>query len=469
MDSVKPDVFAKLYKVSADANLRNEALLALASSKSERAPQLLLGFWNDLNATQRKPALAALTSNKNGASATVQAVKSGVMAKEDLDASTLDKLHTLLGDDKEVVALMEQMSSLLQPVVRFEGKPDTYVSTKYKLAGPFTVECWLKLDPAINNEDGILAAPGQLDMNFHDGHFRVWVAGGQHDIVIARRKTVPDVWTHYAVTRDAQGVFRIYINGELDATSAGRNTNAFERLDVGRTIPKNGAMAGWMNEFRVWNMARTGEQILADFDRTYRGEAGIEETGSRRSGLVSLLTGAQWPALHGTVKIQRTMDAPALLDSAAANTLAEKFAKFRSLAAMNGDATRGEQLFTTTCLVCHQAGGRGGGFAPNLDGSGLRSMDNLLRAILTPSAAVEAGYRSFRVETKDGEIQDGFLASEDASGVVLRQPNVEPLKIPAARIKRAAFRNVSIMPDGLLEGMDPQQVKDLFAYLKTMK
>ena len=453
-----------------DVATQSAAVDALAASRSERGPQTLVELYPKLSASVRRIALASLAGNKMGASAVVKAVKSGAIAKEELDAATLDKLHALLGNDKDLAVLMQEMGSLLQPVVRFEGKGDTYVWTKFKLAGPFTVECWLKLDPGINNQDGILAAPGQLDMNFYDAQFRVWIAGGQNDIVIAKRKTVADVWTHYAVTRDAQGVFRIYINGELDATSTQRNTNTFEQLDVGRTIPRDGGTAGWMNEFRVWKVARSPEEILANFDRTFLGEAGIGGGGKNPAtrDLMNLLTGTQWPSLHNA-KIQRTMDAPALLDSTAAKSLAEKFEKFRAMANANGDGARGKQLFTTTCLVCHQAGGQGAGFAPNLDGAGLRTMDGLLRAILTPSAAIEAGYRSFRVETKDGEIHDGFLASQDATGVVLRQPNVEPLKISAEQIKRAAFRNVSIMPEGLLEGMEAQQVKDLFAYLKSMK
>jgi hypothetical protein len=83
------------------------------------------------------------------------------------------------------------------------------VSTKLTLAGPFTVEAWVRLDPDISNLDGILGAPGRsptaLDMNFAGAQFRVWLGSGENDIVISKRKTVPDVWTHYAVTRDAAG------------------------------------------------------------------------------------------------------------------------------------------------------------------------------------------------------------------------------------------------------------------------
>ena len=82
---------------------------------------------------------------------------------------------------------------------------------------------------------------------------------------------------------------------------------------------------------------------------------------------------------------------------------------------------------------------------------------------------MEAGYRKFRVETRDGEIHEGFLVQQDVSGVVLRQPNAEPMKTPAVNIKRAAFQNVSIMPEGLLEALEPKQVSDLFTYLRSLK
>jgi putative heme-binding domain-containing protein len=356
-------------------------------------------------------------------------------------------------------------------MARFDGKPDTFVWTKYKLAGPFTVECWLKLDPGINNQDGILAGPGQLDLNFHDARFRVWVGGGQHDILIANKKTLPDVWTHYAVTRDAQGLFRIYINGQLDATSSGRNTNTFEQLDVGRTNPRNGGTAGWMNEFRVWNVARSPEEILANFDRTYRGEAGIEANGNDKGalGLVSLLTGTQWPSFHGAVRIQKTLDAPTLMTSAESRVLAEKFRKFHTLADRPGDMAKGKAVFTTVCMTCHSVGGQGAQIGPVLNGAGALGVEALLRNILTPNAAMEPGYRVFRVELKDGDVLDGIRVSEDNDAIVLRRPNMEDTRIPQSNVRRAAFTKSSMMPEGLLDPLPPEQVTDLFAYLKTLK
>ena len=87
----------------------------------------------------------------------------------------------------------------------------------------------------------------------------------------------------------------------------------------------------------------------------------------------------------------------------------------------------------------------------------------------TPNAAMEAGYRTFRVELKDGEILDGLLVSQDDEAILLRQPNAEDRRIPQAEVRRASFLKTSLMPEGLLESLSPAQATDLLAYLQTLK
>ena len=82
---------------------------------------------------------------------------------------------------------------------------------------------------------------------------------------------------------------------------------------------------------------------------------------------------------------------------------------------------------------------------------------------------MEAGYRRFRVEIRDGEVQEGLFVLQDENTIVLRQPNSEDLRISRDNIKRAGFTRTSIMPEGLLEGLKREDVSDLFAYLKTLK
>ena len=82
---------------------------------------------------------------------------------------------------------------------------------------------------------------------------------------------------------------------------------------------------------------------------------------------------------------------------------------------------------------------------------------------------MEAGYRMFRVELKDGDVLDGLLVSEDKDAIVLRRPNSEDHRIPQSAIRRAGFTKMSMMPEGLLDALKPDEVTDLFAYLKTLK
>ena len=461
---------------SSRGNLRGEAISTLAASRQPGAAEKLFGLWPALSEAQRKPVVDQLSASKAGSQVLLAGLTSGTVAKDELPVSALEKMHTLLPGHPQMEELWKDMAARMKRVLRFGGDKADYVNTKLELAGPFTVEAWVRLDPGIDNVDGILGAARRdakaLDMNFFASQFRVWVGNGQNDIVVSKRKATPEAWTHYAVTRDDKGEFRIYINGEVDATGKQFSTATYSGLDIARTLPQTTGTAGSMTEFRVWNVARTPSQILANFDRSFAenieglqlyfaaGSAGIPNSDTKM---------IQPEQMHGKARIESTLDAPTLLTAAEARDLDEKFAKFRAIAESPGDLAAGKQLFSTTCLVCHQAGGQGAGFAPNLDGSALRGTEGLLRAILTPSAAMEAGYRKYRVETKDGDIYEGFLADRDATGVILRQPNVEPVKIASANIKRAGYQNVSIMPEGLLEALPPKQVSDLFAYLRSLK
>jgi putative heme-binding domain-containing protein len=104
-----------------------------------------------------------------------------------------------------------------------------------------------------------------------------------------------------------------------------------------------------------------------------------------------------------------------------------------------------------------------------LNGAGASGIETLLRSILTPNAAMEAGYRTFRVELKDGDTLDGFFVSKPPQAIILRQPNAEDRRIPLSEVKSADFTRTSLMPEGLLDNMSEEEVKDLFGFLKRLK
>jgi putative membrane-bound dehydrogenase-like protein len=455
------EMFADFALNWPDAAVQGEAVAALGASRDPKGPQKLASLYPSLSVSPRRAALASLSGTKPGATALVKSVRSGAIPKDELDAATLDKLQAVLGNDADLAALMADMASFFRPALRLNGEDNAWSETDITFDGAFTVETWVKLDAGIDNNDGILGAPGVLDMNFFGSQFRVWV-GGLNDVIVAKKKTTADVWTHLAVTRDATGKFRIFINGELDSDQSKAAPQKFEKLRIGWTAPAKGT-AGWLSEFRVWNRTRSAEEIRADFDRSFEGE-------TKPAGLAHYFPGAgPWGKLHGGAKIVKSSDFPPLLTPAESKSLAEKFTKFHALADQAGDTAKGQALFATVCQSCHSVGGTGGQIGPVLNGAGALGVESLLRNILTPNAAMEPGYRVYRVELKDGDVLDGIRVSEDKDAIVLRRQNVEDTRIPQSTVKRAAFTKSSMMPEGLLDGLPPEQVSDLFAYLKSLK
>ncbi|MBK7998206.1 MAG: c-type cytochrome [Verrucomicrobia bacterium] len=460
LKSDRVSTFAKLAEKGEPA-VQDAAVAALAASRDAKGPEQLASLYPMLPTTAKKLALAGLSGTRAGASALVKSVRGGAIEKDEIDGVTFDKLQAVLGDDADLAALMQEMASLFRPVLRLNGEDNAWTETGLTLDGPFTMETWVKLDAGIDNNDGLLGAPNAVDMNFFGGQFRVWVGGGVHDAIVAKKKTVADVWTHVAVTRDAKGMFRIYQNGELDSADSKPVTQKFENVRIGWGTPAKGT-AGWLSEFRVWNRERSAAEIRADFDRSFSADAKPE-------GLVGLFSGAGWGKLHSGAKVMKSQDFPPLLTAAEAAALAEKFSKFHALAEKPGDVAKGKVLFATVCQQCHSVGGQGGQVGPVLNGAGALGVEALLRNLLTPNAAMEPGYRVFRVELKDGDVLDGIRVSEDEDAIVLRRPNMADTRIAQKDVRKAAFTKSSVMPEGLLDSLPPEQVSDLFAYLKTLK
>ena len=461
LKSEHTELFSRLAEQGSPA-VQEAAVGALGSSRDPAGPLQLARLYPTLASTARRAALTTLTGTKPGAQALVRALLSGAIARDELDGAALDRLQAVLGEDPELGALLQELASFFRPALRLDGSDNAWVESDITLSGPFTVETWVKLDPGIDNNDSILGAQDVLDLNFFGSQFRVWVGGGFADAIVARKRMIPEVWTHLAVTRDEEGRLRLYQNGELDTDQGRPVKRVFEHLSIAWSGPPKGT-AGWLSEFRIWNTPRSADEIRADFDRSFEGDP-------LPPGLVTYYPGGgPWGHLQPGAKVRKTADYPPLLTPAEAKVLAEKFGKYRALAAQGGDVARGKAVFQAVCLGCHSVAGQGGQVGPVLNGAGASGVETLLRNVLTPNAAMEAGYRAFRVETRDGEVLDGIRVSEDREAIVLRRPNVEDLRVPQADVRKAGFTRTSMMPEGLLDPLPAAQVSDLFAYIKTLK
>jgi putative heme-binding domain-containing protein len=460
MGSAKAELFEKLVVDSKDPLVRDEALAALASSKAADAPQRVLALYAKLAPQQRRLALDKLTTNKPGASAVVAAVTAGTLPKSDIDAATLDRLLAVLGDkDAALTTLVDSLGSLFRPVLALDGSDAALSEDRISADGPFTVETWVKLDEGISNQDGILGARGLLDLNFYGGQFRVYTFAPLADVAVAKKATVAGMWQHVAATRDAAGLWKIYIDGELNVTGTKPAPGKLTDLQPGWTSTAGGPK-GQLTEYRVWNTERTADEIRANFDR------GLPDG---TPGLIWNSAGKNaWGKLGAGAKVVKTSDLPPVLSADAAAQLDAKFAKYRALSTKPGDKERGKSA-AAVCQACHLFGNTGGQIGPNLSGVGAMGAEAILRNILTPNAAMESGYRIFRVEQRDGTVLDAFFVSEDKDAVVIRLPGAADQRIAKKNIVKTTYLRRSMMPEGLLEGMGDQQVSDLFAYLLSLK
>ncbi|MCX6853381.1 MAG: c-type cytochrome [Verrucomicrobia bacterium] len=452
--SGEADLFVSVAQSDPDLLVRDAAIEALSVSRAADAATKLLALYPSLQPAQRRSALTALSSSKAGAKTIVGALISNSLPPADFDGPTVDRLVTVLGDDPAIEQLQQQLGGIFREVLIFDGQDTAWVDSKITLDGPFTVEAWVRLAAQIGNDDCLLGTENGMQLNFFGSKLRAYAGPELHDVCAAAKPMTPDLWTHIAVTRDAQGIIRIYQNGELDATAKKPAPMKWENCRIGWSGPQGGT-EGAMMEFRVWNVERTAAEIRGGFDRSYGPDKTY--TSYPKAG----------DKFGKGVRIAKIIDTPPLLSEEAAKALDIKFAKLTALAP-KGNAANGKML-SALCMACHQIGNAGGQIGPNLSGAGAMGLEAVLRNILTPNAAMEPGYRIFRIEMKNGDLIDAFFVSEDKKATVIRQPGFPDRRIDKKDISSTKYIRRSLMPEGLLDALPDQSVADLLAYLMTLK
>jgi len=146
-------------------------------------------------------------------------------------------------------------------------------------------------------------------------------------------------------------------------------------------------------------------------------------------------------------------------------------AKYKALltpeALANANASRGRGVYKKTCANCHLLYDDGGDIGPELTGSNRANLDYILLNSIDPSYDVPDGYKTVSVAMEDGRLIMGVVAEEDATKLVLKTVEQPRLAIAKEDIEARKVSEKSMMPDGQLEQMKPQEVIDLIKYLQT--
>ena len=130
-------------------------------------------------------------------------------------------------------------------------------------------------------------------------------------------------------------------------------------------------------------------------------------------------------------------------------------------------ASRGRVVYQKTCASCHVMYDQGGKVGPELTGSNRANLDYILLNSVAPSYDVAEGYRTVVVATVDGRLVMGVVAEEDDNRLVLKTVEEPRMIIAKSDIEERKVSEKSMMPEGQLEQLSPDEVADLIKYLQT--
>ena len=131
-----------------------------------------------------------------------------------------------------------------------------------------------------------------------------------------------------------------------------------------------------------------------------------------------------------------------------------------------GSPYRGREMFMQRCAACHKLFHKGGRIGPNLTHYQRDDLDTLLPGILDPSREIREGFEQIHVQTRDGRLLSGFLADRTDKLLILRGIDGGDTVVEQSQVESAKVSPRSLMPEGLLAGLNEQQLRDFFAYLR---
>ena len=135
-----------------------------------------------------------------------------------------------------------------------------------------------------------------------------------------------------------------------------------------------------------------------------------------------------------------------------------------------GDAERGKSLYAAqSCRACHTDTDGQTPKGPHLVDIGKRySPAEIVESILKPSVKIAQGYESYGFALADGRVFTGFVVSEGASAVQIRESSGALRELKRSDIEERRRQEPSVMPEGVAGNLTPEQLADLVAYLQSL-
>jgi putative heme-binding domain-containing protein len=102
---------------------------------------------------------------------------------------------------------------------------------------------------------------------------------------------------------------------------------------------------------------------------------------------------------------------------------------------------------------------------PDLTSAASRGAESILLAVVDPNREIHPQYVDYMVLTTDGQLHTGILAAESSGSLTLRRAGGVSETILRAHVDLVRSSDVSLMPEGLIDDLEPAAVADLLAFL----
>ncbi|MFT7487119.1 MAG: putative heme-binding domain-containing protein, partial [Candidatus Paceibacteria bacterium] len=152
-------------------------------------------------------------------------------------------------------------------------------------------------------------------------------------------------------------------------------------------------------------------------------------------------------------------------------TAEDKRAKIEEFQANHADLpwvsarpAHGREVYDRTCGKCHKLFDEGGTLGPDLTGSNRFDLEYLGSNMIDPNAVIGRQYQITVVRTHGGQLLTGVLENESATSVTL-VTETERSVVAKADIEERYVSDLSAMPEGQLDTLNPAELRDLVAYL----
>lgn len=132
----------------------------------------------------------------------------------------------------------------------------------------------------------------------------------------------------------------------------------------------------------------------------------------------------------------------------------------------NADLSHGRVVFNKTCAACHKLFGQGYDIGPDITGSNRANLDYILENAIDPSSVVSKEYRMSTLVLADGRVVTGLVQNETDSAYTVRTVN-DVLLVAKADVDDISQSELSLMPEGQLDQLAADDVRDLIAYLAS--